>query len=285
MRFFHKYRGLSRGVFPLKNMNRFFAVRQPRPALSPALVRNQAKKQPKYQPGMKPLVRSVSCILLLAMFMMSESLIAQPVRALTKDVQASLTPAKSLEMLIEGNERFLRGDMIERDLLSLVAETSKGQYPHAVVLGCIDSRVPPELIFDQGIGDIFTPRIAGNFVNADILGSMEFATKVAGSKLIVVLGHSSCGAVKGACDHVELGNLTHTLKNLMPAVDAVDDVIGTRDSNNKDYVEKVAHMNVTLTVENIMKRSPVMKELVEQGELMIVGAMHDVETGRVTFMD
>ncbi len=210
---------------------------------------------------------------------------AQKSRAMTQEVQEAITPAKALEMLKEGNERFVEGKMIQRDLMSLVSQTATGQYPYAVVLGCIDSRVPPELIFDQGIGDIFTPRIAGNFVNTDILGSMEFATKVAGSKLIVVLGHSSCGAVKGACDHVELGNLTNTLSNLMPAVYAIEEVVGERNSSNKDYVENVARMNVKLTVENVLQRSAVMKELVDQGELMVVGAMHDVETGRVTFMD
>ena len=163
--------------------------------------------------------------------------------------------------------------------------TATGQYPYAVVLGCIDSRVPPEIVFDQGIGDIFAPRIAGNFVNTDILGSMEFATAVAGSKLIVVLGHTSCGAVKGACDDVKLGNLTPMLENIMPAVHAVDEVIGERNSKNAKFVNDVAHMNVKLTIENILEQSPVMKELVDNGKLMVVGAMHDVETGKVTFMD
>ena len=209
---------------------------------------------------------------------------AQYVDALDADAQKAITPTKALEMLKEGNERFVKGKMIERDLNEQVEQTATGQYPYAVVLGCIDSRVPPELVFDQGIGDIFTPRIAGNFVNTDILGSMEFATKVAGSKLIVVLGHTSCGAVKGACDHVELGNLTHLLSNIMPAVYAVDEVIGERNSSNSKFVDDVAHMNVKFTVENILERSPLMKELVDQGELMVVGAMHDVETGRVTFM-
>jgi carbonic anhydrase len=200
-------------------------------------------------------------------------------------MQANITPAKALEMLKEGNKRFMSGEMMNRDLMGMVSETATGQYPYAVVLGCIDSRVPPELVFDQGIGDIFTPRIAGNFVNTDILGSMEFATKVAGSKLIVVLGHSSCGAVKGACDHVELGNLTTTLANISPAIYAVDEVIGERNSSNSEFVEKVAHMNVKMTVDNILERSPIMKELVDSGELMVVGAMHDVKTGKVTFMD
>lgn len=215
----------------------------------------------------------------------SESQTSDGPKALDKEAQAAISPAKALALLKEGNTRFVQGEMIERDLASQVAQTADGQYPHAVVLGCIDSRVPPELVFDQGIGDIFTPRIAGNFVNQDILGSMEFATKVAGSKLIVVLGHTSCGAVKGACDHVELGNLTHTLANLTQAMDAVEEVIGERNSSNAEFVSDVAHANVRLTVENILDRSPVMKELVDSGDLMVVGAMHDVETGLVTFMD
>ncbi len=213
------------------------------------------------------------------------SMLAQHTHALNQETQAAITPAKALEMLKVGNERFVNGTMVKRDLMAQVAQTAKGQYPFAAVLGCIDSRVPPELVFDQGIGDIFTLRIAGNFVNTDILGSMEFATKVAGAKLMVVLGHSSCGAVTGACDHVELGNLTHALSHLMPAVYAVDDVDGDRNSGNKDFVEAVAYMNVKFTVDNILEHSPVMKTLVDQGELMVVGAMHDVETGRVTFMD
>lgn len=216
---------------------------------------------------------------------MSESVYAQHGMALNKEQQDAITPAKALEMLKDGNERFVNRKMVDRDLIQMVEQTAGGQYPFAVVLGCIDSRVPPELVFDQGIGDIFTARVAGNFVNKDILGSMEFATKVAGSKLIVVLGHSSCGAVKGACDHVELGNLTHTLSNLMPAVNAIEEVSGERNSSNTAYVSDVAHANVKLTVENILEQSPVMKEQVESGELLVVGAMHDVATGRVKFMD
>ena len=199
--------------------------------------------------------------------------------------QASLTPQDALNMLKEGNQRFLQDEMINRDLITQVEKTASGQYPHAVVLGCIDSRVPPELVFDQGIGDIFTPRIAGNFVNTDIIGSMEFATAVAGSKLIVVLGHSECGAVKGACDGVELGNLTSTLANLMPAVNGVQDVEGERNSQNKAFVDEVIHLNVELTIDQIMNESPIMADLVEEGSLMIVGAIHNVSTGQVTFLN
>lgn len=204
--------------------------------------------------------------------------------AQTAATQAAMTPQQALDALKSGNQRFLAGQSIHSDYLAQVAQTASGQYPFAVVLGCIDSRVPPELVFDLGIGDAFSPRIAGNFVNTDILGSMEFATAAAGAKVIVVLGHTECGAVKGACDHVELGNLTHTLSNIAPAVYAVQDIAGPRTSANKPFVQAVAHENVEQTVQNILDRSPVMKGLVDQGKLIVVGAMHDVATGRVTFM-
>ena len=210
-------------------------------------------------------------------FGLAAPVLAQPAMTQTEDSQAALSPDEVLQMLKEGNDRFLNGDMLDRDLNAQVLQTATGQYPHSVVLGCIDSRVPPELVFDQ--------RIAGNFVNSDILGSMEFATAVAGPKVIVVLGHTSCGAVKGACDNVELGNLTHTLSNLMPAVYSVTDVEGPRASSNTDFVNAVAHENVEITVQNILDRSPVMQQLVEDGELLVVGAMHDVATGRVSFYD
>lgn len=203
----------------------------------------------------------------------------------TKSTQAELSPADALALLRDGNERFTKGQMLQRDLAAQVAATSKGQYPFGVVLGCIDSRVPPELVFDQGIGDIFAPRIAGNFVNTDILGSMEFATAVAGSKVVVVLGHTACGAVMGACDNVELGNLTQTLSNLGPAVYSVEGYAGTRTSKNAEFVQAVAETNVHLTVQNILDRSPVMKGLVDEGKLAVVGAMHDVATGEVTWFD
>ncbi|MDX1418986.1 MAG: carbonic anhydrase family protein [Rubricoccaceae bacterium] len=203
----------------------------------------------------------------------------------TAETQATLTPAEALQMLKDGNERFVDGERLDRDYTMQVDETASGQYPYGVVLSCIDSRVPPELVFDVGLGDIFAPRIAGNYVDADILGSMEFATAVAGSKVIVVLGHTECGAVKGACDHVEMGNLTHTLSNIAPAVYAVNDVEGERASSNKAFVNEVAHTNVRMTVTNILERSPVMAELVENGELLVVGAMYDVASGEVTFLD
>ena len=173
--------------------------------------------------------------------------------------------------------------MLQRNLIAQVRETASGQYPFAVVLGCIDSRVPPELVFDQGIGDIFSPRIAGNFADTDIIGSIEFATKLSGAKLVVVLGHTECGAVKGACDNVQLGNLTQTLSNIMPAVYAVKDVRDDRTSKDKAFVQKVADENVRLTVQALTERSAVLKELVVTNRLKVLGAMHDVGTGRVSF--
>ncbi|MGB0917967.1 MAG: carbonic anhydrase family protein [Flavobacteriales bacterium] len=202
--------------------------------------------------------------------------------ALNSETQAAITPQKALEMLKEGNQRFLDKNMINRDLNLQVSQTAKGQWPHSVVLGCIDSRVPNELVFDQGIGDIFSARVAGNFVNTDILGSIEYGCKVAGSKLVVVLGHEGCGAVKGACDGVELGNITALLANLKPAVDSVEEA-GDRSSANSSFVHKVVDSNVDLTVEDMRAQSPLLKEMEANGEIMIVGAVYDVATGKVTF--
>ena len=198
--------------------------------------------------------------------------------------QAKMTPEKAVKMLKEGNKRFVKEDMINRDLLAQVDQTSTGQYPFAAVVSCIDSRIPTEIVFDQGVGDIFNARIAGNFVNDDILGSLEFACKVAGSKTIVVMGHTECGAVKGACDNVKLGNLTGMLDNIQPAIDAVTDIKENRNSGNKEFVQKVADMNVELTIEKIKNDSPVLKEMYDNGEISIVGAMYDVHSGEVTFM-
>lgn len=205
---------------------------------------------------------------------------------LTAETQAALTPDDVIQALRDGNARFLAGTPVERDLLAQVFQTGTGQYPMAAILGCIDSRVPHEIVFDKGVGDVFSARVAGNFVNTDILGSLEFATAVAGSKVIVVLGHTECGAVKGACDHIELGNLTATLANIQPAVYAVNDLVpGERSSANKAYVQAVADENVAMTVQNMVDRSPVLRRLVESGDLVVIGAMHDVATGRVSFMD
>jgi carbonic anhydrase len=194
---------------------------------------------------------------------------------------SKMSSAAALQLLKDGNQRFLDKQTADRDLLEQMSQTTGGQYPFAVVLGCIDSRVPPELIFDLGIGDVFSVRIAGNFVNEDILGSMEFACKVVGSKHILVLGHTSCGAIKGAFDDVELGNLTGLVNKLKPAVDAVRDASG--GSSDLD-MDKIAEQNVLMTIEQIKQNSPILKELEESGEIGISGGMYDVATGKVTFL-
>ena len=208
-------------------------------------------------------------------------------KAHTKETQATMTPEKSLQHLKEGNNRFLNNKKAERNLLEQVSDTSKGQFPFATILSCIDSRVSSELIFDQGVGDIFSVRIAGNFVNEDILGSMEFACKLAGTKLIVVLGHTSCGAVKGACDDAKMGNLTTLLSKIKPAVNAVTEPTDAsqRNSGNIEFVNNVAEKNVNLTMDNIRKESPVLEEMEQNGEIKIIGAMYDVNSGAVTFYE
>jgi len=202
----------------------------------------------------------------------------------TAQMQASMRPEDVLQRLRDGNARFVSGLSIERDYRAQVKETSTSQHPLASVLACIDSRSAPEIIFDQGLGELFSARIAGNFVDDDILGSLEFASKVAGSKLIVVLGHTECGAIKGACDDVKLGNLTTTLSHLRPAVEAVTNVPGPRSSKNPDFVHAVTEMNVKLTMQAIRKRSPILDGMIARGEVGLVGAMYDVATGVVTWM-
>lgn len=204
-------------------------------------------------------------------------------KTLTKEMQAAITPAMALELLKEGNKRFINNLKINRNLLQQANETSDGQHPFAVILSCIDSRTSAELIFDQGLGDIFSVRIAGNIINEDILGSMEFGCKVAGSKIIVVLGHTKCGAVKGACDHVEMGNLTALLTKIRPAVDDETATKENRNSGNADFVENVATINVKRTVKSIMERSPILKEMIEKGEIGIIGGTHNISSGEVIF--
>lgn len=206
-------------------------------------------------------------------------------KAQTKATQDQMTPVSALKELVEGNKRFVEKKQLNRDLMQQVAETSTGQYPFATVLSCIDSRVSSELIFDQGIGDIFSVRIAGNFVNEDILGSMEFACKLAGTKLILVLGHTACGAVKGACDHARLGNLTALINKIEPAVAAVKEPAeeSMRNSSNPTFVNDVAAMNVKMTIEAIRTQSQVLKEMEDAGTIHIVGGMYDISTGKVTF--
>lgn len=206
--------------------------------------------------------------------------------AQTQDTQSQITPEKALNLLKEGNQRFVQKQQVARDLAVQVKQTSTGQYPFATVLSCIDSRVPAELVFDQGIGDIFSARVAGNFVNTDILGSMEFACKLAGTKLILVLGHTACGAVKGACDHAELGNLTSMLANLAPAVEAIKEPAAAeeRTSANIDFVNAVGTKNVALTIARIREESEVLAEMEKAGEIAIVGGMYDLATGKVNFL-
>lgn len=208
-------------------------------------------------------------------------------KAHTRETQATMTPQKSLQFLKEGNLRFQNNLKANRNLLEQVNDTSDGQFPFATILSCIDSRVSAELVFDQGLGDIFSVRIAGNFVNEDILGSMEFACKLAGTKLIVVLGHTSCGAVKGACDDAKMGNLTTMLAKIKPAVNAVAEPkdASLRNSKNLEFVDNVAEKNVFLTMENIRKQSPILKEMEDNNEIDIVGGMYDINTGAVTFFE
>jgi carbonic anhydrase len=204
-------------------------------------------------------------------------------KTVTKEMQTAITPVMALDLLKEGNKRFISNLKLNRNLLQQANETSDGQHPFAVILSCIDSRTSAELIFDQGLGDVFSVRIAGNIINEDILGSMEFGCKVAGSKIIVVLGHTKCGAIKGACDHVEMGNLTALLSKISPAVDHETETKENRNSSNSVFVENVATINVKQTVQAIMDRSPILSEMIQSGQLGIIGGIHDISTGEVTF--
>lgn len=206
-------------------------------------------------------------------------------KTLNAELQSKITPRMALEMLRKGNERFVNNLKANRNLLEQVNQTRDGQWPFATILSCIDSRTSAELIFDQGLGDVFSIRIAGNIINTDILGSMEFACKVAGSKLIVVLGHTRCGAVKGACDHVEMGNLTELLSKLQPAVYSERETrdLERRSSKNAVFVENVAAINVRRSVKSVLERSYIIEQMVEAGAIGVVGGMYDVETGQVDF--
>lgn len=206
-------------------------------------------------------------------------------KTISKEMQQKLTPRMALEILRKGNERFCDNIKAHRDLLEQMNETRDGQYPFAVILSCIDSRTSAELIFDQGLGDIFSIRIAGNILNTDILGSMEFACKVAGSKLILVLGHTKCGAVKGACDQVELGNLTELLSKIQPAVYSEKETTENRTAQNSTFVENVSAINVRRTVNSIIQRSYILEQMLEKGEIGIVGGNYNIETGKVEFYE
>jgi len=204
-------------------------------------------------------------------------------KTLTKETQAAITSQMALELLKQGNKRFVSNLKINRNLLQQANETSEGQHPFAVILSCIDSRTSAELIFDQGLGDIFSVRIAGNVINEDILGSMEFGCKVAGAKIIVVLGHTKCGAIQGACNHEEMGYLTGLLKKIEPAIDDETTVTKNRNAGNNAFVEKVTAIHVKRTVKAITEQSKILKEMIEAGTIGIVGGLHDINTGQVTF--
>ena len=206
-------------------------------------------------------------------------------KTLTKEMQSAITPSVALEILKDGNKRFVSNLKINRNLLQQANETSDGQHPFAVILSCIDSRTSAELIFDQGLGDVFSVRIAGNIVNEDILGSMEFGCKVAGAKIIVVLGHTKCGAVKGACENVALGNLTGLIAKIKPAVEQEAVTAENRNSSNGVFVENVAELNVSLSVKNILLKSPIIAEMVKNGDIGIVGGIHEIKTGEVKFFE
>lgn len=203
---------------------------------------------------------------------------------LTAEEQAALTPAQVLRTLEEGNERFVANDLTARNHSAQVRASTQAQFPKAIVLSCVDSRVPVEDVFDRGIGDIFVARVAGNFVNEDILGSMEFATKVAGAKLIVVMGHEHCGAVKSAIDKVELGNITAMLSKIQPAVERTE-YVGDRSSSNPEFVHEVCESNVRHTIETIRAQSAILAEMEQEGAIEIVGAIYDMDTGKVAFQD
>src|SRR6056297_1715119 len=205
-------------------------------------------------------------------------------KVLTKEEQDALTPDMVIQSLKEGNERFMRNDLTARDHSEQVRKSTHAQFPKAIVLSCVDSRVPVEDVFDRGIGDIFVARVAGNFVNEDILGSMEFACKVSGSKLILVMGHEHCGAVKAAVDDVKLGNITPMLSKIKPAVASVE-YEGERSSTNPDFVHMVCERNVENTMENIRINSPILKEMEDNGEIKIVGAVYDMDSGEVVFLN
>ena len=205
-------------------------------------------------------------------------------KVLTREEQAALTPDSVLQMLKDGNRRFMNDNLTARLHSAQVRIAAGGQFPKAVILSCLDSRIPVEDVFDKGIGDLFVARVAGNIVNEDILGSMEYGCKVSGAKLVVVMGHSECGAVKSAIDNVQLGNITALLKKIQPAVDSTTSMDGNKSSKNKEYVDMVCKKNVELTIQNIRNRSVILQDMEKNGEIKIVGAVYDVATGKVTFL-
>jgi carbonic anhydrase len=208
-------------------------------------------------------------------------------KAHSSETQATITPERALEILKEGNQRFVDNLQLDRNLLQQVNETRDGQWPFAIILSCMDSRTSAELIFDQGLGDVFSVRVAGNVVNTDIIGCLEYACKVAGSKLIVVLGHTSCGAIKGACDHIEMGNLTELLAKIQPAIYEERETSDPdkRNSMNPVFVENVSDLNIRRSVKAIVNRSYILDQMVERGEIAIIGAKYHLKSGKVQFFD
>ena len=206
-------------------------------------------------------------------------------RVHTKETQSDLTPGLALRILKEGNARFMNNIKAHRNLLQQVNETKAGQFPFAAILSCIDSRTSAELIFDQGLGDILSIRIAGNILNDDILGSMELACKIAGSKLVVVLGHTNCGAIEGACNDIRLGHITTLLKKIKPAIELETETTTIRNAGNKSFVYNVTRINVNLSVQKIREQSSILNEMESSGEIRIVGGLHEIDTGQVTFYE
>jgi carbonic anhydrase len=204
-------------------------------------------------------------------------------KTLTREDQEKISPDAAVELLKKGNERFVKNMRAERDLVTQVTETSLGQFPFATILSCMDSRTSAELIFDQGIGDIFSIRIAGNVLNDDILGSMEFASKLVGTKVILILGHTKCGAVSGACDNVEMGNLTALLQKIQPAIDRETSIKENRNSKNPDFVNRITELNVRMVMERVTEQSPILAELEKEGKIRIIGGFYDVDSGKVEF--
>lgn len=206
-------------------------------------------------------------------------------RSHTKETQEILTPELALDILKDGNKRFMNNIKSHRNLLQQVNETSSGQFPFAAILSCIDSRTSAELIFDQGLGDIFSIRIAGNILNEDILGSMEFACKLAGSKLVVVLGHTKCGAIEGACNKIVLGNVTSLLKKIDPAIESEIETESDRNGSNIEFVNNVTANNVHITVRKIKEQSLILNEMEKAGQIKIIGGLYDIDTGQVVFYE
>lgn len=206
-------------------------------------------------------------------------------KTIGKKEQHNITPDQAIDLLHKGNQRFIQNLRFNRNLLQQVNETADGQFPFATILSCIDSRTPAELIFDQGLGDVFSVRIAGNIVNEDIIGSLEFACKAAGSKLIVVLGHTNCGAIKGACDNAQLGSLTQLLEKIKPAIQQEKTFKEDRNGSNLAYVNEVAKINITNSIQNILNKSNIIKELIDQKTIKIIGGLYDVSSGEVLFFE